>query len=471
MDKLIAPFPKTEKNLILALQIAELVKIAGGQALFVGGWVRDHVRGSPSKDIDIEVYGLPARELRNLLQNLGTIDAVGESFAVYKIANLDISLPRRESKTGTGHRGFSITGDSTLSVQEATRRRDFTINAIAWNPLTNEYHDPFGGLEDLNQKVLRIVDPQTFTDDSLRVLRAMQFTARLELQVESNTKNLLKTIAVDDLPSERIWGEIEKLLLLAERPSIGFQLGLEIGIIKKLFPEMNALVNCPQEPEWHPEGDVWTHNQLVIDQARTRIDDLQKEQKLSVMLGAICHDFGKPSTTKYIDGRIRSHNHEEAGVTPTNDFLDRFKIKNLHGYDVRKQVIGLVANHLKPGMWAKAHNGVSDGAFRRLARKVDLDLLARVAKSDCLGRKGHFDCSAIDWFLERARKLEVQHQAPSPILKGRHLLTLGLHPGPQIGKILSLVYEQQLDGTVKNLSDAVEAAKRIIHNLSEEIAH
>jgi len=469
MAKPSAPLLKTDNNLILALQIAELVKTAGGQALFVGGWVRDHVRGSPSKDIDIEVYGLPARDLKNLLQRLGKIDAVGESFAVYKIANLDISLPRRESKTGTGHRGFSIIGDPTLSVQEATRRRDFTINAIAWNPLTDEYHDPYGGLKDLSQKVLRIVDPQTFTDDSLRALRAMQFTARLELNVELNTRNILKTVAVDDLPSERIWGEIEKLLLLAKRPSIGFQLGLEIGIINKLFPEMEALVNCPQEPEWHPEGDVWTHNQLVIDQARTRIDNLQKERQLSVMLGAICHDFGKPSTTKYIDGRIRSHNHEEAGVAPTNDFLDRLKIRNLHGYDVRKQVIGLVANHLKPGMWAKARDGVSDGAFRRLATKVDLDLLARVAKSDCLGRKGYFDCSSIEWFLDRAKKLEIQHQAPSPILQGRHLLTLGLHPGPQIGKILALIYEQQLDGTVKTLSDATEAAKRIIQNLNKEI--
>ena len=299
----------------------------------------------------------------------------------------------------------------------------------------------------------------------------MQFTARLELHVESNTKTLLKNINVDDLPSERIWGEIEKLILLAQKPSIGFKLGLEIGVIKKIFPEMQALVDCPQEPEWHPEGDVWTHNQLVIDQARTRIDDLPKERQISVMLGAICHDFGKPSTTKYIDGRIRSHNHEEAGVAPTNNFLDRLKIKSLYGYDVRKQVIGLVANHLKPGMWSNARDGVSDGAFRRLARKVDLELLARVAKSDCLGRKGHFDCSSIEWFLDRARELEVQHQAPLPICQGRDLLKLGLHPGPQIGEILSLVYEQQLDGTVKTLGDAIGAAKNIIKNLNKEIVH
>lgn len=449
-------------ELSLALRIVEAVTAAGGRALFVGGWVRDHLKGRVSKDIDLEVYGVPADELRTLLERLDRVDTVGESFTVYKIGGIDVALPRRESKTGRGHRGFTIIGDPTLTIEQAARRRDFTINAIAWDPRKDEYLDPFGGREDLERGLLRVVDPATFPDDSLRVLRAIQLAARFELSVEPATATLCRGIALDDLPSERVWGEFEKLLLLANRPSLGFQLAHEFDVVERVWPEMAALVGCPQEPEWHPEGDVWTHNQLVIDQARRRIDDLPRPQQITVMLGAICHDFGKPATTAFLDGRIRSHNHEEAGVAPTESFLDRLNVHSIDGYDVRHQVIGLVAHHLKPGMWHTARDGVGDGAFRRLARKVDLELLARLAKSDCLGRTGTFDCSAMDWFLERARGLGVEHEPPRPLLQGRHLLGLGLTPGPRIGRILEQVYERQLDGEVRTLKEAIERANSLI---------
>jgi tRNA nucleotidyltransferase (CCA-adding enzyme) len=396
----------------LARQVVEKVHDAGGRALFVGGWVRDRLIDRESKDIDIEVYGLEAGRLRTLLEGIGRVDAVGESFTVYKLGPLDVSLPRRESKTGRGHRGFTVTGDPNLSIEEASRRRDFTVNAIAWDPLTGEHVDPHGGIEDLKRGLLRMVDPDTFADDSLRVLRAVQFAARFQWQVDAATKAVCRAIPLDDLPSERIWGEFEKLLLRASRPSIGLELSLELGVIERLFPGLAALVGCEQEPEWHPEGDVWVHNLLVIDQAATRTGGLPYPQQVALMLGAVCHDLGKPATTAFIDGRIRSHNHEEAGVEPTLQILDRLNIHTLNGYDVREQVVGLVAHHLKPGMWHRAPDGVGDGAFRRLARKVDLELLARLAAADCRGRTGTFDCTAMDWFLERARRLGVQHEPP-----------------------------------------------------------
>jgi tRNA nucleotidyltransferase (CCA-adding enzyme) len=442
-----------------AIRIARLVAAHGGRALIVGGWVRDRLMGHPSKDIDIEVFGVEADRLKAILQQVGTVNTVGESFTVYKVAALDVSLPRRESKTGRGHKGFQVTGDPSLSYEEAARRRDFTINAVAWDPLTGEYIDPFHGREDIERRLLRAVDPRTFAEDSLRVLRAIQFAARFEFTMDPQTAELCRRIPLDDLPAERIWGEIEKLLLRARRPSIGFSLALHLGVIERMFPELDALVGCPQEPEWHPEGDVWLHTLLVIDQARAHIEDLPYPQQVTVMLGAVCHDLGKPATTAFIDGRIRSLDHESEGVPPATALLDRLNIHSLQGYDVRREVLGIVAHHLKPGMFAKAQPAVSDGAFRRLAQKVDLELLARVAKSDCEGRGGGFDCSAMDWFVARARELGVEHAPPEPLVKGRHLLELGALPGPAIGEILRQVYERQLDGSVASFEEALALAR------------
>lgn len=443
-------------------QIAAAVRDAGGRALVVGGWVRDRLLGRESKDVDLEVFGVPGDRLRAMLESLGRVELVGESFQVFKIGDIDVSLPRRESKSGRGHKAFTVVGDPSMTVAEAARRRDFTINAISWDPLTGEYLDPVSGRDDLAKKILRVVDPATFADDSLRVLRAVQFAARFDLTLEPQSADLCRAIGLDDLPAERIWGELEKLLF-APRPSVGFRLALDLGVVERLFPELFALVGCPQEPEWHPEGDVWVHTLQVIDQARTRIDDLPRAKAITIMLGAVTHDFGKPATTAFLDGRIRSIDHEEQGVPPATAFLDRINIHSIDGYDVRGQVLGMVAQHLKPGMWFKVRDEVGDGAFRRLAQKVDLELLARVAKSDCLGREpGVFSAQAMDWFLERAQSLGVEHQPPAPLLLGRHVLALGLKPGPRVGEICRAVYEEQLDGKVTDLDQAIARAKALI---------
>jgi tRNA nucleotidyltransferase (CCA-adding enzyme) len=449
--------------------IARAVREVGGRALVVGGWVRDRLMGPStalgagyaSKDLDIEVFGVSADRLREILAAFGAVNAVGESFTVYKVGDIDVSLPRRESKTGRGHKGFTVSGDPSMAIDDAARRRDFTINAISWDPLTGEYIDPFDGRADIARRVLRAVDPRTFGDDSLRVLRAIQFAARFEFAVDDATKALCRRIALDDLPAERVWGEIEKLLLRAGRPSIGFALALELRVIERHFAELDALVGCPQEPEWHPEGDVWVHTLLVIDQARMRIDDLDYPRQVALMLGAVCHDLGKPATTAYVDGRIRSLDHEEQGVPPAASLLDRLNVHSLQGFDVRREVLGMVANHLKPGMFAKALPPVGDGAYRRLAQKVDLELLARVAKADCEGRGGGFDCSAMDQFLERARALGVEHAPPPPLVMGRHLVELGVAPGPALGEVLREVYERQLDGTAADFDAAFALARQI----------
>jgi len=449
----------------LATRIAAAARDAGGRALIVGGWPRDRLMGRVPKDVDLEVFGIPPERLRTLLETFsgpGGLVAVGESFQVYKVGGVDVSLPRRESKSGRGHKGFDVVGDPSMTPDEAARRRDFRINAISWDPLTETYLDPFDGRLDIDRRLLRAVDVRTFGDDSLRVLRAVQFAARFEFALEAETRVLCASIPLDDLPAERIWGEFEKLLL-APRPSIGFRLMKELGIVDKLFPELKALDGCVQEPEWHPEGDVWVHTLQVIDQARTRIDDLGRPQQLTVMLGAVCHDLGKPATTAFLDGRIRSIDHEEQGVPPATAFLDRLNVHTIDGYDVRREVLGMTAQHLKPGMWFKVRDEVGDGAFRRLSQKVDLELLARLAKADCMGRQpGTFDCSAMDWFLERARSIGADKGPPAPILLGRHLLALGVKPGPRVGEILKKVYDEQLDGTITTLDAAIERANTLL---------
>lgn len=446
----------------LAVDIANAARAHGGRALIVGGWVRDRLLGRDAKDLDLEVFGIAADALKRMLDAFGPVNTVGESFTVYKVGDLDVSLPRRESKAGRGHKGFIVTGDPRLSFKEAARRRDFTINAMSMDPLTEELIDPWNGALDLEQGILRAVDHTTFAEDSLRVLRALQFAARFDLTVDDGTKALCRTLPLDDLPAERIWGEVEKLLLRAERPSIGLALAMELGVVDKLWPELRALLGCEQEFEWHPEGDVWVHTLMVADEARKRIDDLDHPRAVVMMLSALCHDMGKPATTRFEDGRIRSKGHEEAGVAPATAFLDRLNIHTIGNCDVRRSVLGIVAHHLKPTMLFKSPTPVGDGAFRRLAQKVEPELLARFAQADCHGRTGTFDCKAMDWFLERARALGVEHQPPPPLLLGRHVLELGVPAGPGVGVLLKAVYEKQLDGEVVTLGDAIAALKRLL---------
>ncbi len=482
------------KTFEMVMALAEAVRAAGGRAMLVGGCVRDELMGIEPKDWDVEVYGIPAERLKVLLNALfdrsgdtpvpmsaehekesGDVDksvhapvmSVGEAFAVYKIGqHLDVAMPRRERKSGAGHRGFTVEGDPDMSFEEACSRRDFTVNAILKDPLTGEMIDPFNGRADIERKILRHVSNATFAEDSLRVLRAAQFAARMRFGIDAETVAICKTMNVTDLPKERIWGELEKILLRADEPGVGMKWLYELGVCRQIFSELEALVGVPQEPAWHPEGDVDVHTMMVVDEARRLIDDLPYEKKVSVMLGALCHDLGKPPTTEFVDGRVRSRGHDEAGVEPTIGFLDRIGIFTLNGFDVRNQVVQLVRYHLKPGEYYFAKNPVGEGAFRRLARKVEPDLLYRVAKADTLGRypdgdrsKMIFDAEAQEWFIAKARELNVEQKAPDAILMGRHLIEMGLEPGPRFKQILDIIYEKQLDGRINDLEQAKAAAR------------
>lgn len=451
-------------------QLLAAVRAAGGRPYLVGGAVRDALLGLPLKDFDVEVYGLPAERLRATLAGQGGVDEVGQAFTVFKLSGLtgvsdavDVSIPRRDSKIGPGHRGISVSGDPELSIEEASRRRDFTVNAMLWDPLAGELLDPYGGRADLAARLLRAVDPESFGEDPLRALRAVQLAARFELAVEPGTARLCAGLPLLELPAERIFGELSKLLLEARRPSLGLGLLREWGMLAAVAPELIPLAGTPQDPAWHPEGDVWIHTLQALDQAAALRNGLERPRALAVMLGTLCHDLGKPTTTRIEEGRVRSRGHEEAGIAPTLAMLERWNVHTLSGYDVRAQVVGLVANHLKPGQLFDDRDRVTDGAIRRLASKCEPALLYRVAKADCLGRSpGKFEPVAMEWFLAKISELEVAERPPQPLLKGRHVLELGIAPGPEVGRVVRAVYERQLDGEIRTLEDAVAEARKLL---------
>ena len=463
------------------LKVCEAVRAAGGRAVLVGGWVRDRLLGLESKDFDIEAYGLDAARLRSVLESIARVNTVGEHFSVYKLVvegrsessardagspktedraaervEIDVSIPRRESKSGRGHRGFTIEGDPSMSFVEAARRRDFTINAVMYDPLTDETIDPYGGEADFERRILRAVAADTFVEDSLRVLRAVQLAARFEMTVEPQTVRLCRSIDLSDLPSERVWGEIEKLLMLAQRPSVGLYTAFDLGAIEKLSPELNSLAGFEANANCE-SGNSFAHTAFSLDEAVKLARDLAKPERIAVMLAVLCHELGKPTAASA--GETRSADYAELSVAAARKLMNALGLHTLGGYDVRFQTLSLVREHLKPTVFYESRDKVSDGDFRRLAQRTDIDLLYRVAKACAVASGG--DSTAEEWFIERACELGVEHGPPEPLLMGRHLIEAGHQPGPEMGRRLHQVYELQLDGKIVTLEEALEFARAL----------
>ena len=430
------PAPRLEFESPLG-EIAAAVRDAGGRAVVVGGWVRDHLLGVRSKDVDVEVFGLDVARLESLLAGFGKVHAVGRAFGVFRVGDVDVdfSLPRRDSKRGPGHRGFDVAPDPSLDFAEAARRRDLTVNSIGIDPLTAEVLDPHGGRGDLERRVLRATDPARFPEDPLRGLRVAQLAARLEMAPDGELIALCRGLDLAELSGERVFEELGKLLLRAARPSLGFKVLEDTGLLR-FFPELDALRGVPQDPEWHPEGDVWTHTLMVLDVAAS----LRGEgEDLALMFGALCHDLGKPATTERIGGRIRSRGHDVEGVAPARALLARMRAPGA----LVERVAALVEHHLAPALFTR--NGATAKGYRRLARKLEragasIELLVKVARADHLGRTtadalaGRFDAG--DAFLAAARACRVEHAAPRDVVLGRHLIARGLQPGPGFAPIL-----------------------------------
>lgn len=432
------------------------------RAYLVGGCVRDWLLGIPNKDYDIEVFGLGYEQLANALARWGKVDLVGRSFGVVKLTTperntFDFSIPRRDSKTAAGHKGFEIHFDPALSLEEAAARRDFTINSLLFDARENKLLDFFNGERDLRNRTLRHTSA-AFPEDPLRVLRGMQFAARFELRAAPETVALARSIkgTCPELARERIREEWFKWAEKSSVPSLGLKFLSETEWIDH-FPEIAAIRGVPQDPDWHPEGDVFTHTCHCCDALATLPEwqQAETESRITYMLAVLCHDFGKAATTstamKHGLPRIVSPGHEAVSGPLTKSFLERI---NAPGR-IAERVLPLVVNHMA------YYENVSDRAIRRLSKRLEpenISGLLAVMMADAMGRPPlpRSVPSNIQEIAARAEELQVRKAAPQPILLGRHLMERGHAPGPQLGAILNAAYQAQLEGQFSDVDSALQ---------------
>ena len=432
------------------------------RAYLVGGCVRDVLLGRPpGRDFDIEVFGLDYDQLRLALGPWGRTDLVGRSFGVVKLStgsglNFDFTVPRKDSKVAPGHKGFRIEFDPAITPREAAARRDFTMNALMFDPRSGEVLDFFGGAADLRQGLLRHTGP-AFVEDPLRVLRGMQFAGRFDLRAAPETAALARQIkgSYAELAVERVREEWFKWASQGGRPSAGLRFLVDTEWIDH-WPEIKALIGVPQEPEWHPEGDVFTHTGHACD-ALARLPDWQAadaESRRVYMVAVLAHDFGKPATTQTAlkEGSQRkvSQGHDEAGAALAKTFLERLGVPE----GMVERVVPLVRHHL-------FHLGaLTDRAVRRLAKRLEpenIEGLCLVMTADSMGRppRPAAQPESVKALLERSRELNVRTLPPEPILKGRHLIEAGLRPGREFAAILARAYDAQLEGAFASLPGAL----------------
>lgn len=441
-----------EKNV---LNIARLLRRAGGRALLAGGCVRDCLSGIVPHDFDMEVYGLSADGIVRALNGHYELDPVGMSFGVMKVrhCDIDIALPRTESKTGRGHRGFMVSPQPDLDFATASARRDFTVNAIMMDALSGEVIDPHGGQKDLKNGILRHVSSH-FSEDPLRVLRGMQFIARFNFTAAPETVQLCAQLSQNELAAERIAGEWEKLLLQGRFPAAGLKFLREVNWLN-FYPELAALAGCPQDPRWHPEGDVWNHTLAALD-AAVMLRSADRDDALTLMLAVLCHDFGKAlCTEQHPDGRITSRGHDVL-TAPAENFISGLWQRR----DLTAKVIPLIRTHMQP--WQLISDGSSDRAFRKLALTVRrMDLLADLVECDVRGIAGgktvlDEKLSLLNKFRQRAAELALDKTPPVPLIMGRHLLARGIAPGRQMKPLLDRCFEAQIEGVFSDINGALK---------------
>lgn len=436
----------SHKKMSLLKDIASDISERGGTTYFVGGYVRDQLLGKESKDIDVEIHGISVKDTKQILESYGNVDTVGASFGVLMLKGVDIdfAFPRKESKVGSKHTDFEVQVDPFLDIREAVRRRDFTMNSILQNVLTGEYVDLFNGREDIDNKLIKVVDEHTFVEDALRPLRACQFSSRLGFEIDHHLLNLSKGLNYSHLSRERIMVELDKALL-SDKPSVALEYMYEMGILDKLIPELSALKGCPQNPEFHPEGDVWNHTMLVVDEG-AKVKHLSKNPRY-FMYACLLHDIGKPDTTKEDEkGILRSIDHETVGAEISKKVLKRLTTEK----DLVHYVSKLTEYHMK------AHKlmEIKEYKVKKMMLDVDMHELLLLNKCDISGRDTGAKTSKRLEELEDKQKLVSNLSVGefgkiTPLFKGKDLIELGFKPGKELGVLLENTFELQLQGKNK----------------------
>ena len=429
-------------------KIADDIRKSGGRAYLVGGSVRDMVNRVQSEDVDVEVFGMEPDKLKEILSRYGKVIFAGRSFGVYKLENIDFSLPKNENKPETDDSDFYVTPQPDCDVKEAARRRDLTMNSIFRDILEEKIIDPYGGLEDIKKKIIRHTDARSFKEDPLRVLRVAQFSARFEYEVAEETSELCKTLVDElvNLPRERVFAELEKLLMKARRPSIGFIWLKGIGALKKLFPELDVLSEVKQDDR-HPEGDVFAHTMLSLNVLSI------PERTLPVMFAILLHDTGKVTTGSYMNGEIHFYGHARESVGISEKVLRRIT----SDAKLIEEGLLLIKYHTFPLDLRK--EPIEKKQIRRLALKVDVPALLKVHRADKLGRGKPKNIKNIDTVLKVYEEIKNEIK---PLVMGRHLVELGMKPSPEFGNILKEIFDAQLNEEFFSVEEGIEFTKKLL---------
>lgn len=415
--------------------------IARGKLYEVGGSVRDFLidPGIEIKDRDYLVTGIAYDELADILRHFGRVDLVGKSFGVIKFtqrgskSTVDVVIPRKESSTGTAHRDFKVDYDPDIPVEDDLRRRDFTINAIARSIPTGEIIDPYGGRQDIKAKSIRIVFPDSIVEDPLRTLRGAQFAARFEFKIEPETLQKMKEAAhlIDTVSPERIAEELNKMLLKADKPSIGFRYLLEMGILERIMPYLARCVGVEQPGGYH-KWDVFDHTMVCVDNA---------PKKLNIRLACLFHDLGKPATKELVENGATFYGHDRLSTRMAASVMRNLKYSN----DLIDQVKILVERHM-------FSDQAGEKGVRRLIRAVGTDLiydLLDLRRADIIAQGMGQDPAEVDDF-EAKVTAEIEKKSPFGIkelaVNGSDLMVIfDLAEGPVIGRILNHLLEIVLD--------------------------
>jgi len=468
------------------LEVVSAIERAGGRALLVGGSVRDAILGKISKDFDVEVYGLSPAAIEAVVRAHGKVNEVGIAFGILKLSfgediDVDISLPRTDSKTGPGHTGFDVKTDPDMSIADAALRRDFTINTVAADPVSGQIYDAHGGVRDIKERRLRITDPELFADDPLRIMRGVQFVGRFGLEIEAESFRTMQEMVprLHEISPERFWEEWKKLFLKSEKPSLGLSAAMSLGVMHEMYPQF-VKVHERQELGEHGNADQWIHTLASLDEVAkiVRRESLGPKEAMVIMLATLCGNLAPGDA----DGGRASERRRTPDLQVAKDFLESIKADN----QTRDTTLALIASRLIPGsLYVEDRlrgNEVTDGQVRRIADQIhpaSIRQLLLVAEADHLGRGAFASESpealmmprdsfpARDWLLERARKLGIEEKKAGPVIQGRDLIAFGFKPGKQFSDIINLADDLRdekgftAEGIFRALDGVVEAGEAV----------